>query len=161
MRARRLVLLCFVVILPAVVGCGTGFPAFMDSADVIILYSIDGNYYPEGKKPKTDETFHGFPVLGKVEVTDAGKRQELIGAVKVGIYTSYIGASAACFNPRHGVRLVRNEQWVDYVICFECGNVDGYSSADEKVKVMHPRMALKDVLNKYLTDAGVPLAPEK
>jgi hypothetical protein len=159
MRTRRLLFLCFAASLPAAGGCGSGFPAFMDSADVVILYSIDGNFYQEGKKPKTEENFHGFPVLGKVEVTDAEKRQELIRAVKAGIYTYSI--SAGCFNPRHGVRFVRGEQWVDYVICFECNNVYEYSSSDDKGKEMHPRMSLKDILNKHLTDAGVPLASEE
>jgi hypothetical protein len=160
MRWRWILFAC--IVCPVTIGCGVDSRDVLESADSITLYSIDGNdYFPPKKKPKTDEEFHSYPVLGKVEVTDASKLRQLVVALKEGIDEH--GGGAKCFWPRHGVRVVRGNQWVDYVICFQCGNVYEYTSASGaryKEEGNH-RKPLKETLNKYLTDAGVPLASEK
>jgi len=159
MRKRFILLLCAGTILPAFLGCGVDTQAVLDAPDAVVVYSIDGNDYdPPEKRPKTAEEFHGYPVLGKVEIADSAARLELVGALKEAIID---GGGAKCFWPRHGVRVARGGQWVDYVICFFCDNVDIYtSSSGARYKEMHVKKPLKPVLNKVLTDAGVPLAPE-
>jgi hypothetical protein len=149
------------VFIPTIAGCGRDNLSLLESADSITLYSIDGNDYEPGKEPKSEEKFYDYPVLGKVDVTEPSKRQELIDALKVGITEHSKGIK--CFWPRHGVRAVRGNQWVDFVICFHCLNVYEYSSSGDrrKEKGVNANRALKEVLNKYLTAAGVPLAPEK
>src|SRR2546425_5725912 len=58
----------------------------LDAPDQLILYSIDGrDFDPPESRPMADETFHGYPVLGKVEIIDPDKRKELMTAVKEGI----------------------------------------------------------------------------
>jgi hypothetical protein len=159
MRRRWIVFAC--AICPMAIGCGVDVSAVLESADAITLYSIDGNdYFPPEKKPKTDEEFHSCPVLGKVEIRDVSQIRELVGALKEGIDEH--GGGAKCFWPRHGVRVARGNQWVDYVICFQCGNVYEYTSASgARYKEEGGRKPLKAILNKHLTGAGVPLAPEK
>ena len=124
------------------------------------MYSIDGNEYdPPDKRPKTAEAFHGYPVLGKVELGDSAARLELLDKLKEAIDEG--GGGSKCFEPRHGVRVVRGDQWVDYVICFHCENVAVYtSSSGVRFKDEGVKNPLKEVLNKYLSDGGVPLAPE-
>ena len=159
MRMRWLLFACAVS--PMTIGCGVDTRSVLDSADAITLYSIDGNdYFPPEKKPKTDEEFHSYPVLGKVEITEAPKLSQLVAALKESIDEH--GGGAKCFWPRHGVRVLRGNRWVDYVICFQCGNVYEYTSASgSRRKEEGGRKPLKEILNRYLTDAGVPLAPEK
>ena len=77
-------------------------PSLLDSADSLTVYSIDGNDYEPGKEPKSEEKFYDYPVLGKVEVTEPSKRQELIDALKAGITDHNKGIK--CFWPRHGSR---------------------------------------------------------
>lgn len=98
-------------------GCGSGSLPGLDAADQLILYSIDGRHFEPGEQPKTAEKLHAFPVLGKIEMTDAAECDELITALKNGVSTSNV---ARCFWPRHAIRVMKNGRTTDYVICFEC-----------------------------------------
>src|SRR5436190_22677157 len=76
----------------------------------LTLYSIDGDSInsrdDQGnhveQKPNL-EYFHKIPVLGKIEITDGKKRQELIEAINRDLNNG--GTGAKCFIPRHALRL--------------------------------------------------------
>jgi hypothetical protein len=134
------------------VGC-TSPPEIPDE---VILYSIDGRDFEEGQKPKTDEQFYGRPVLGKVALTDAKERREVWTALEAGMARP--DSVETCFWPRHGVRVTQGAKQVDYVVCFECKQVlirEG-TSANMKAISESPQV----VLDKYLTRAGIKLAPK-
>jgi hypothetical protein len=142
---------CGVVSL-AFVGCRRSSVADLDGPEQLTLYSIDGG----DSEPKAGEKLQGYPVLGKVEVTDADKRKEIVAALKEGL-TRSDGTMAKCFWPRHAIRTVDKGRTLDYVICFECLQLklhDG-SSASVKPVTREPQA----VFNKYLKEAGIPLAP--
>src|SRR4051794_13551949 len=84
--------------------------AWPESPDELTVYSIDGRHrevrlLDPSSKTEAAETFHGYPVLGKVEITDPEQRRELIAALKEG-YLRRPQMGAKCFFPRHGIRAV-------------------------------------------------------
>ena len=95
-------------------------------------------------------------MLGKVEIIDAGKRREIIDALKQGLAQSD-GKIAACFWPRHAIRTVEKGRTTDYVICFECYQLAIHDGTDRRVKPVTREP--QAVFNKQLTEAGIPLAP--
>jgi hypothetical protein len=64
------------------------------------------------------ETFHGYGVLGRATIRDAGDIKALAGAFLQGRRAG--GRAFACFDPRHGIHVRRGDQDLDLVICFEC-----------------------------------------
>src|SRR5579872_1364209 len=88
----------------------------------LILYSVElpeERHITPGKDTKRLEDFHGFPVLGKIDVADRDKRSEIFGAMITSI-SSPKTIMAACFWPHHGLRTVQKGETVDYLICFQC-----------------------------------------
>ena len=64
--------------------------------------------------------------------------------------------SAACFNPRHALRVSNGQSSYDLLICFECGAME-FFDGDKRVGdtgIGGP----PDVLNSILLAASVPLA---
>jgi hypothetical protein len=72
-----------------------------------------------------EKYFHGFSILGKADVDEAKDRNTLIATLANGVRESD-GVGSACFNPRHGIRLIFGEATYDFVICFECKAVRSY-----------------------------------
>jgi hypothetical protein len=141
----------------ALVGCGSEPISRIDASEQLILYSIDGGDYEPGQAPKTDEIFHGYPVLGKVDITDTAKRKEVVAALRKGLANSD-GKTSRCFSPRHAIRAVaKGGRTIDYVVCFQCDKVEAYDG-DSKTVLPVTREPQR-VFNKHLSEAGVPLAP--
>ena len=113
-----------------------------------------------GQAPPDAEQFHEHPVLGKLEITDPEQRKKIMVAVERGIWQAKYNRGAACFYPRHALRIEQDGELRDYVICFQCSNVEIYagSVADHfKTTTDHA----KKLLNQLLSDADIPLAPER
>ena len=72
------------------------------------------------------------------------------------------GDAAACFNPRHGLRVTRNGKTIDFVICFECFQVKVFGG-DKDEGGFRITDTPQPSFDKVLRDAKVPLAakPEK
>lgn len=126
--------------------------AVLEQADRLELLSLNPDP-PEEETPK--DNFHGFGVLGRTVLREEKDRQKVVAAVKKGIGDS--GFYVGCFNPRHGIRATRNGKTVDLVICFQCLNTRVYEG---KVQSGVPTVRVAEpVLDKFLRDAGVKLAP--
>lgn len=139
-------------------GCRSGSLDSLDAPEQITLYSIDGRDEERRGEAKASEFFHGYPVLGKVEISDSGKRNELIAALKDGI-TRKPDSPAKCYWPRHGLRVTQKGKIVEFVICFECSRFEEFEGA---TKVRH-ELINRDIQPKFdkpLQDAGIPLAPK-
>jgi hypothetical protein len=151
------------LILVAPIGCGSGM-ALPDPASLerLTLFSIDGrDPEPDGHRgqgvPTATGEFHGYPVLGEVEVTDPERRRQLVAALQDG-YARRPERGALCFWPRHGIRIVANGQTVEYVICFHCAQFERYSGEARAGGLINPDV--QPVFDNILKEAGVPIAPE-
>src|SRR5262249_23060866 len=85
------------------------------NADSLIVFSLLPD---EHGKPAGAEMFHGYPVLGKVEIAVGPDRAKVLEALHRGIY----GESSVkrCWDPHHGARAVGRDRSVDLVLCFTC-----------------------------------------
>src|SRR3954471_16183202 len=101
------------------VGCSSGAQipadarAALEKADEWELYSLD----PARQKDPPKDAFHGWKVLGHTTVKDADARKKLLGDLEKGAQDKH-GTVAACFNPRHGIRVTAGDKTIDLVICF-------------------------------------------
>jgi hypothetical protein len=170
---RQLVSTCF---LAALVG-GCGGQSSNRTPTELFVYSIAGTFKP-GPLPKDLETFHDYPVLGKISITDENERKSIMSTVRDS-FDGNDGKLTECFWPRHAVRAIDNGKITDYLICFECSRMEIYSGESKLDKSIKPTSllpglkerliaaglpvpavtSLQDDLNLRLTDGGIPLAP--
>ena len=76
------------------------------------------------------EKFHGYRILGEAAVDDPDTRARIVRLVYNGI-DGNTTTSAACFDPRHGIRATHEGRSIDLVICFECLQLKLYDSGSE------------------------------
>jgi hypothetical protein len=130
-----------------------------DRAERVTLYSID--FREEGERlPGTGEVVHGYPVLGKVEVTGVEQRRQLFDALKAAIAQRDV-MQYKCFYPRHVLRVEQDGWMIDYVVCFQCRNYERY--VDGNRRDYQTRSISEDaapVFNKPLEGAGIPIVPK-
>jgi hypothetical protein len=134
------------------------------SAEQLVVYSIDGREDDGGDSersrghgvPKAIGEFHGFPVLGKVEISDAAARREIIGALKDGMARAP-AMPRPCYWPRHGLRIVANGLILEVVICFECEALQIFDGEQMRQGLIN--RDAKPEFDKPLRDAGVPITP--
>jgi hypothetical protein len=150
-----------------VIGCsGKPVPEQPDSPDEVVLFSIDGRPVRPEAAEQVDgrakaERLHGYPVLGRVAISDAGRQREVLAKVHEAIRGGPEQA-ARCFNPRHVVRVVKDGTTTDLVICFECWQYRVYHDGQEeapKERTISPDA--QPYFDTILTEAGVPLAPKE
>ena len=115
----------------------------------LFLYSLD----PKGGigyAVNNDEVFHGFTILGRAEITDEKDKAALINGFAKGI-SENTNTFAACFNPRHGLRLKVGTNTYDFVICFHCLSVMTYGFNDNQGFLVSnsPNDAFGGFLDKY------------
>jgi hypothetical protein len=102
-----------------------GIPEAVDrlfaQAETFDLYSLDPEQKTgkDGKVIEVKDGFHGWQVLGKTGVKGEAERKRLADALRLGAEDNF-GMAAACFIPRHGLRLKGGGKTVDLVICFQC-----------------------------------------
>ena len=148
---RRLLYCASVISSLALAGCQE--ESLEAPIDSMTLYSLEAKMMPGRSKRPKGETFHDVAVLGKTDVASEADRHAILKAIKKGIAQSD-GKENKCFWPRHGVRLVQNGKWIDYVICFECLQLDEYIDNQHGHKPTTGEAA--EVLDQHLERAGVP-----
>lgn len=126
--------------------------AALDGADRYELLSLD----PRLRVPATPDLFHGFRVLGQTVVSDDRTRRELNRALRKGAKSIFANLPR-CFNPRHGIRVTRAGTTTDFLICFECEQVQVWSG-DQRVAEWMTDSSPQPTFDHVLQQAGVPLA---
>ena len=91
--------------------------------------------------------------MGKCQITDNKAKSELISAYYDGITGNNF--QGACFNPRHGIRAIKDGKSLDLVICFGCGHVQVIDGKSEKYIGIGGIYA-KRSFNKIVADYGLP-----
>jgi hypothetical protein len=124
----------------------------LEKAKQLELFSLD----PERQQKNRKDGYYGWNVLGKVAIKDMETRKKLVAAFVRGVKESD-GTAAYCFNPRHGIRVTHEGKKVDFVICFECLQVQVIVGGEQEVGLLitdTPQI----VFDKVLRDSGIPLA---
>jgi hypothetical protein len=109
---------------------------------------------PHYQKRPTQDDFHGYRVRGITVITDRETRKNLVSAFQQGVVENQ-GMIAARFNPRHGIRVTRNGKQADFVICFECAQVQLFGTVEAHFLISSSPKALFDSM---LLRAGISLA---
>jgi hypothetical protein len=150
--------------LTAIIVIGFGWNLVFDrdhtpTPDELVLFSLEWDFVSK-KPPQDAELLHGYLVLGKIKIQEPDSVKEIFSAVRKDLAAP--GPPAACFWPRHAVRVVEKGKTVDYVICFQCFQCNGYevTVGDKLVTTSRPiGRTSQPILNRYLRAAGVPLSP--
>jgi hypothetical protein len=124
---------------------------FLENADEFTLYSLN----PELDFPhKAPNIFHYYPILGQVRIETGIERTNLVTVLSNAIAEG--GPMADCFDPRHGIRAKRDGETVDFIICFECGAINAFSSKGTNW-IFPVSGSASALFNQTLQKAGVPL----
>lgn len=108
--------------------------AELPKAKQVIIYSLEP-YAEQRRKQMTDPPsnrplLHQWEILGQVEVHSAEER-EIIGAAFLDSSRLARDERAACFSPRHGIKLVTADgRETSFVLCFQCNAVVAYGLPD-------------------------------
>ncbi len=125
----------------------------LDHADRYELLSLDPDVSDTDEPP----LFHHFHILGRTDVTDADRRR-LNNALDAGVRGNS-GAVAACFQPRHGIRVTTGETTTDFVICFHCLHISVYRD-DERLEGMLTTESPEPTFDAILQQHNVALSPK-
>src|SRR6266446_6820624 len=130
----------------------------LDTGDHFVLLSLFPNTPEESTPPPRfswNETFHGYPVLGKTQIFDNIKRAAVLKELYKGVADSN-GEIATCFIPRHGIHAALRNETVDLVICFHCAKVYVYSTS--RKDMLPITNSAQTTFDSALQSAGLPLA---
>jgi hypothetical protein len=105
--------------------------------------------------------FCGQQLLGRIGVTDPAVRLKLNDALQRGVREiSDPNQVKACFNPRHGIRVTRSGVTTNFVICFECRQVQVWRGGTEIASFL-TSASPQPVFDEVLQRAGVSLAAKE
>ena len=117
------------------------------------LLSLEPN---GGMETKGENRFYGYEILGSVAIDNLSTQAEIVDAFKRGIADNPEQVAAACFAPRHGVRVMYDGKVHEFVICFECDITTWYVDGT-RAGNMNPTNVGQPVFDRVLKDAGIRL----
>jgi hypothetical protein len=148
-------------------------PAFEKRVDAYVWKMMHECVPYLGLYPR-NKYFHDWSILGKTTVKDSEARKTLLNALHLGIRQHAdmlnkkreMGAltSGGCFQPRHGIRVVKDGKTIDLLICFECGYIHILRDGKEKVYWIttgSPQEEFDDVLKKAKISLSPRLFPKE
>jgi hypothetical protein len=101
--------------------------------------------------------YFGWPVLGQAAAS-SGSAKTILRDLSAWAAAPEPDAVAACFNPRHGVRVLANGHTYDFVVCFECAQAQVFKDSAAHPIAHFYYNASQESWDKLLSSAGVPLA---
>lgn len=119
---------------------------------------------PEKPKRKVppDQEFHEYPILGQLVMKENEKLRYVIQALDTA-GQNWVGVVAACYSPRHGIRVKNEGKIHDLVICYECSIAALYVDGKNVGRIYfgtYPRYtATPYPLDGILRKAGIKRAP--
>lgn len=156
---RLLLLVGIVSAFACVLGCSSGNslpPAaakVLQDATAFELLSLD----PDRRENKSDtDGLHGWRVLGTTSIKDSDTKAKLISRFGAGVAEND-GTVAACFNPRHALKVTHDGKTHEFIICFECYQVQWYVDGQE-TKGFLITASPQPTFDEVLRNANVPLA---
>jgi len=126
----------------------------LDRPTEISLYSTNPD--PEAFHWWFSHWFHDYRIIGRVSVVDPVERRQVAAVVRHAAQT-YLGETKCMFSPRHGVRLSSGPKTYDFLICFECLQMQVYSG-DQVIAALSIGGS-PEALNRILHAAHIRIAP--
>jgi hypothetical protein len=100
--------------------------------------------------------FHGHRILGQVSIVDPAQQRQVTSVVRRTAQT-YLFDTKCIFSPRHAVRLSSGPKTYDFLICFECSQMEVYSN--DRLITQLSASGSPDLFNRILHAAHVRVAP--
>jgi hypothetical protein len=120
------------------------------------LVSLD----PKHRDEDSPSEFYRRRVIGKTVVKDAATRNRLLGALDASVRAEK-NMSAACFDPRHAIRVAHGGKEFYLAICFHCGHIYFFvDNRRENENYFATDYSPLTVFDEALKAAGVPLAKD-
>ena len=97
----------------------------LDAADSAEIYSLDPN-----SDPRKGPALHNVSVLGHTKLDAVETRRAALAfnqAIK-----GWDKILTYCFNPRHALRIHANGHAYDYLLCYECHQIEVFVDDDQK-----------------------------
>lgn len=126
----------------------------LEKAPEFELYSLD----PKHRDEDAPSEFLRRKVLGKTLITDSKTRERILGALDFGARSKHQTAGAACFDPRHAIRVKHEGVSLYLPICFECGHVYVFADGQEKPLYFRIEGTPQPVFDEVLRAANIQLA---
>ncbi len=118
----------------------------LENSKKIIYLTIDPKI---SENSQGDKYFHKFPILSKIEIIYNNDKIDFINQLYDNISNADYSV-ARCFYPRHGIRIINENDTWDWVICFQCGFARVYKSSQKHFYEIN----LKDN-PKYFNDLAI------
>ena len=121
----------------------------IESHNSIEFYTLEPS-----TKLDSGNSFHGFPVLDKKQLTE----EKHVATIVNNLYESINkneGLIAECFFPRHGLKIKNKNEEIDLVICFQCSHMRVYAKEETTVLIEGGNKVFDQVarqLNMTLTE---------
>jgi hypothetical protein len=135
----------------------------LDHPDKFILYSLDPlltKYLQEPDATDKHKRFHGYVILGQTLIKDRVLQERLKDLIVDGIADSL--DPVLCFEPRHGIRVIKGPDTLDIQICFTCKGIvsflNGKQLIDEGVHAVQFGSPYRVEFDRPLLAAGIPIA---
>ena len=114
-----------------------------------LLYSLDPHDQQIAGKIAA-RTFHGYSVLGTVEIVPEEKKRHLLEAFADGVRKSG-DMSMLCFEPRLGLAVIGESFTNDFVICYSCLQVKayGFNPSEGFLTSSSPSVLFNGIFDKY------------
>ena len=114
------------------------------------LYSLE----PWDKAAPTDRTLHGFKIIGQMDLDR--RRAKSVAAEFRAAIARREGPMALCFDPRHALSVTSGGATYDFLLCYECGQLEVFSG-DRLIADLSARGTAK-TLNAIFSENNVPLS---
>ena len=124
----------------------------LSSPSKVILYSLT----PAGNDWKGVNSFHGYRVLGKV-MLEGEEAFQVSNEFKQAVFRAD-GSVASCFDPRHGLQVADKTHTFDFVLCYECRQMEIYE--DNKKIADIGAKGSPSFLNELLAKRNIPLSKQ-
>jgi hypothetical protein len=114
---------------------------------------------PKHRDADAPSNFLRRQVIGKTLVSDQEIRRQILGALDFGARVPEGRGAAACFDPRHAIRVAHAGQTFYLSICFECGHVYVFvDDREDRSQYFLITAAPLPVFNEVLQAANIQLA---
>ncbi len=110
-------------------------------------------------------TFHGFEILGTLDIKEPAKRLKIAELITTGIENANQDIHSNCeFFPRHGLRVSSEDNSADFILCYQCGELLIYKTRKNDIgfptdTMLNITESGKSYLNKILKQAGINIHP--